>query len=98
APALQRAPDEHGDRAGAMIGAVVAVDARGATEFGDDGDYGLTPGLAHGLLDGGDGDVEHPEQGRQLSIRSSFVDMRVPPHDTGGADARAIGLRQVSRG
>ena len=98
ASALQRAAHEHGDRAGAVVGAVVAVDARGAAELGDDRNHGLAPGLAHGLLDGGNGDVEHAQQARQLSVRSAFVDMRVPAHDARGADARAIGLRQVARG
>src|SRR6478736_9380786 len=39
APAAQCATDEKGNGAGAMVGAVGAVDARGAPELGDDGDH-----------------------------------------------------------
>lgn len=43
APALQRAAGQQCDRAGAVIGAVGAVDARGAAKFRDHHDDGLAP-------------------------------------------------------
>jgi hypothetical protein len=41
--ALQRTAGEEGGGRGAVVGAVVAVDVRGAAEFGDERDDGVGP-------------------------------------------------------
>src|SRR4029077_7840628 len=49
--ALERAASQQRHRAGAVIGPVGAVDARGAAELGDDRDDALAPRVAHIGLD-----------------------------------------------
>src|SRR5215831_513299 len=46
-PALQRAAGQDHDRAGAVVGALAAIDARGAAELGGERDHRLAPGVAH---------------------------------------------------
>ena len=62
AAALHRAAGEQRDRAGAVIGAVGAVDARGAAELGGDHDHGVAPALAEPAFEFGERAVEAAEQ------------------------------------
>ena len=57
-PALQRAAGEEGGGRGAVVGAIVAVDVRGAAELSDQRDDGVGPRLAHVGFDRGDRAVE----------------------------------------
>jgi len=98
AAALERAADKERDRRGAVVGAVGAVDTRGAAEFGGKRDYGILPGTAHIGFDGGERIVERAEELRQSAGRDAFIDMRVPAVERKRADARTIRLRQKSRG
>jgi len=49
--ALHRAPGEQRNGAGAVIGALGAVDARGAAEFGCDHHHGVAPALAQSAFE-----------------------------------------------
>src|SRR3981081_48300 len=57
-PAVQRTAHQHGDPAGAVIGAIGAIDAGGTAKLGDDRHDGLAPGTTHGTFDGTDSPVE----------------------------------------
>src|SRR6185312_4738663 len=93
----ERAAREQCDRAGAVIGAVVAVDARRAAELGDDRHDSLAPRRAHVLLDRRDGAVERAEQRCKAAALRTFVDMRVPAIEGQRADARPVGTREELR-
>src|SRR6266702_1042863 len=95
--ARERAADEEGDCAGAVVGALRAVDARRAAELRDDGDDRLAPGFTHVAFDGGKGAVERTEQIVELARGSTFGDVRVPADKTHGADARAVRLGKIAR-
>ena len=62
AASLERAARKQRDRRGAVVGAFVAVDSRGAAELGDERHHGLVPGCAHVALDRRDGGVERAQQ------------------------------------
>ena len=80
-----------------MVGSVGAVDARGASELGDDGDHCLAPGVAHVGLDGRQRAVERPQEIGELTGRRTLVDVGVPAVDPNRADPRAVGARQIFR-
>ena len=82
---------------GAVIGAVGAVDARGAAELGDERHHGLAPGLAHVGFDRRDRAVERAEQLASRPLTRALVDMRVPAVERERADARSVRPREELR-
>ena len=97
AAAPQCTAGEEGDGAGAVIGAVGAVDARGASELRDDGDHRLAPGFAHVALDRRQRTVERPEEVGKLTGGRALVDVCVPPDKADRPDTRAVGLGEKAR-
>ena len=91
-PSSGSAAGEKGNGAGAVVGSVGAVDARGAPELGHDGDHRLAPGLAHVGLDRGQCAVERSQQVGELTGTRALVDVRVPANKADRPDTRAIRL------
>lgn len=77
-PALQRTAREESYGRGTVIGAVVAIEARRATEFRNEGDDSLVPSLTHIRLDPGNRAVKRTKQIGETALPGAFVDMRVP--------------------
>ncbi len=95
--ALERAACQQRNGRGAVIGPLRAIDARGATEFRDQGHNGLTPGAAHLRFDRGNRTIERAEQVRQPSADFAFVGMGIPTIECKRADARTARLGQKFR-
>src|SRR3954447_21626353 len=97
APAAERSSGKEGRGPGAVIGAVGAVDARGAAELGDDGNHGLAPVVPHVGLDRRQGAVERAQKVGELTGSCALVDVCIPADEAERADARAVRLCQEAR-
>src|SRR5262249_27990242 len=84
-------------RPSAVVGAIIAVDSRGATEFGHDYGNRLAPGIAHVGLDLGNSAVERAEQIGEAALDGTLVDVSVPAVECQRPDPRTLGLRQELR-
>src|ERR1700724_3991453 len=94
APALQYAAGELGHGRSAVVGAVSAVEARGAAEFGYEHDHRLMPGVAHLALDRGNRAIERTEQVGKPALDDALVDVGVPAVKGERADPRTLRLRE----
>src|SRR6266704_2946995 len=90
ASAPECAAGEKGNGARTVVCSVRAVDARGASELGDDYDHRLAPGVAHVGLDGCQRAVESSEQIGELTGGRALVDVRIPPDKANRPDTRAV--------
>ena len=91
-PLLQRAAQQQGGRGGAVVGAVGAVDPRGAAELGDHHHHGVLPGRPHALGEAVERRVEVGEAGRQLALARALVGVGVEAVDRDRGHLRAAGL------
>ena len=80
-----------------MIGAVGAVDARGAAELGGDHHHGVAPARSQPAFKFAERTVEARQQLRQATDRAAFIGMGVPAVVRERADARSVRTRQKFR-
>src|SRR6185369_5900859 len=78
---LHRAAQDPVHAAMAVIGAAVAVLAKGAAEFAQHHHDGVAPGAAHALRERAQAAAELLEARRELSVRAALADVRVPAAD-----------------
>src|SRR3954452_17197682 len=97
APAAERSSGKEGHGPGAVIGAIGAVDARGAAELGHDGNHGLAPVVPHVGLDRSQGAIERAQKVGELTGSRALVDVRIPADKAERAAARAVRLCQEAR-
>src|ERR1700736_2809884 len=88
------------DVAVAVIGAPVAVFAKGAAEFRQDDDDGVSPGLARSAREGSEAFAERAQMIGQLPVVVPLVDVGVPTSepDCRDADAGVIADQQRQPG
>src|SRR5215472_9755867 len=81
------AANQEGDRSGAMIRPRGAIDARGATELGDDDDGRILPVGSHTLFKGLERTIEPAQELGEAAGCAPLVGMSVPPVEGEGGNA-----------
>ena len=94
----ERAAGKERGRRRAMVGAVGAVDANGAAEFGDRDDDRVGPGVAEVGLESVEGGVEPPEALGEHAFRRALVLMGVETVEGQRRDPRPVGRRKEAGG
>src|SRR6185369_15487365 len=91
---LHRAAQDPVHAAMAVIGAAVAVLAKGAAEFAQHHHDGVAPGAAHALRERAQAAAELLEARRELAVRAALADVRVPAADVDEAEV-VLGAHQA---
>src|SRR5262245_38061732 len=95
APTFERTAYKNRYRTSTMIGAFTAIDARRATELGDERDHSLAPVVAEIAMRRPDGAIDGREQESERAWGSAFVDVRVPAVECKRANPWRLGTREI---
>src|SRR5262249_10106955 len=95
APTFERTAHKNRDRTSAVVGAFTAIDARGATELGEERNHSLAPSVAEIALHRPNGAIEGREQKSECALGSAFVDVRVPTVEGKRANPWPLGAREI---